>query len=238
MKDAWYCVVRDQQVGPISYRDLKQLVEAGELRSTDLIWKEGLPEWLPANEFHGLFTRKAGPPRLPRRTVADQVTQISNGETLHESNNNPRTWVIGNRFWIWSAVAGLSLVCILLAATALKTAEQAKRATEAAIAENLRLQKVLEAQKTQMNAPAPIPIPAPEQRQQNVELTAGLLDLKKKMEAEMQAREKAFEARTVCRSCGGAGNYNYVDSNGNLITRTCPKCFGLGHTRGIFSGGK
>lgn len=55
----------DQQ-GPVSSKELHRLAKAGELRPDDLVWKTGMPEWLPAREIKGLnFPSQSGDGRKP-----------------------------------------------------------------------------------------------------------------------------------------------------------------------------
>jgi hypothetical protein len=51
----WHYMRDDQQVGPISGAQLRQLANTGQLRPTDLVWKEGMAEWSPASRVKGLF---------------------------------------------------------------------------------------------------------------------------------------------------------------------------------------
>lgn len=44
----WYLARDGQQFGPLSDPELKKLVEFGHLKPNDLIWREGFPEWRPA----------------------------------------------------------------------------------------------------------------------------------------------------------------------------------------------
>jgi len=44
----------DDQKGPVSAQELQRLAESGELRPDDLIWKEGMDEWLPASRLKGM----------------------------------------------------------------------------------------------------------------------------------------------------------------------------------------
>src|SRR5947209_7440585 len=40
---------------PVSPEQLKQLAGGGLLRPDDLVWKEGMPNWVPAASLKGLF---------------------------------------------------------------------------------------------------------------------------------------------------------------------------------------
>ena len=51
----WYYARDDEQLGPISTADLRQLAAAGKLAPEDFVWKEGMEQWAPASELQGLF---------------------------------------------------------------------------------------------------------------------------------------------------------------------------------------
>jgi uncharacterized protein DUF4339 len=44
----WYLARDGQQFGPISEAEMAKLVELGHLQPTDLLWREGFPDWRPA----------------------------------------------------------------------------------------------------------------------------------------------------------------------------------------------
>jgi hypothetical protein len=44
----WYLARDGQQYGPLSEMELNKFVELGHLQPTDLLWKEGFPDWRPA----------------------------------------------------------------------------------------------------------------------------------------------------------------------------------------------
>ena len=44
----WYLARDGQQFGPLSDVELRKLVEMGQLKSSDLLWREGFPEWRSA----------------------------------------------------------------------------------------------------------------------------------------------------------------------------------------------
>lgn len=58
----WYCNVRGQQVGPVSDEVLQQMSQSGQLQPTDLVWQEGMPQWIAANTIRGLFPTQPPPP--------------------------------------------------------------------------------------------------------------------------------------------------------------------------------
>jgi hypothetical protein len=68
----------------VTASQLKALAEAGMLRPTDLLWKEGMPQWVEARRILGLFPAEeleppvgaesslAPPPPQPRREEEDE----------------------------------------------------------------------------------------------------------------------------------------------------------------------
>ncbi len=76
MAKRWYYVRGGQETGPITSQELRDLAAAGTLRSADLVWAEGMPEWREAGSVVGLFPAANGgerpePPPLPKGRTAD-----------------------------------------------------------------------------------------------------------------------------------------------------------------------
>ena len=44
-----------QSFGPVPVEQLRELAAKGQLSATDLVWKEGMAEWVPAGRFKGLI---------------------------------------------------------------------------------------------------------------------------------------------------------------------------------------
>jgi len=51
----WYVAIDGKQRGPISSLDLRKLVKLKRLNPSDLLWKEGLSDWVEAGSIQGLF---------------------------------------------------------------------------------------------------------------------------------------------------------------------------------------
>jgi uncharacterized RDD family membrane protein YckC len=66
MAEQWYYSADGTQQGPISGSQLKQLAASGDLQRSDLIWKEGMADWVRADKVRGLFGEKTVP-ALPSR---------------------------------------------------------------------------------------------------------------------------------------------------------------------------
>ena len=55
MSANWYYTKNKDREGPVTPAQLKQLASKGWLAPDDLVWKEGMPNWLPARKVRGLF---------------------------------------------------------------------------------------------------------------------------------------------------------------------------------------
>lgn len=66
MSDAvWYYAQGDAEHGPVTAVQLRALAEQGKLLPSDLVWKEGMDDWKPANGVRGLFAPEAAGPSPP-----------------------------------------------------------------------------------------------------------------------------------------------------------------------------
>lgn len=46
----WYFIQNDRQIGPVELELLQQAVSTGQVLPTDLVWHQGMPEWLPVRK--------------------------------------------------------------------------------------------------------------------------------------------------------------------------------------------
>ncbi len=60
MKAEWYYTQGGQQLGPFTAADMKKFAEDGKLKQDDLVWKEGMANWVAAKAVKGIFP--AAPP--------------------------------------------------------------------------------------------------------------------------------------------------------------------------------
>ena len=103
MAGQWYYAVGGQQYGPVSANELKSLVESGELRSDDLIWRHGLSDWVAAERLKGLF------PRSPEsRTLDIHPPAIAVNQRDTKRRSPSRLRVVG--FVGCSLVAGFAFL--------------------------------------------------------------------------------------------------------------------------------
>lgn len=60
MATEWYYSKDEQQLGPISVKELRELSSSGDIVPSDLVWKEGMSTWVPASKVKGLFAESDG----------------------------------------------------------------------------------------------------------------------------------------------------------------------------------
>ena len=65
----WYYVEQGQQAGPVSDAQLDGMLRAGKIRLDTLVWREGMPAWVPYREVKG----EPVPPSAPRSDAAEAV---------------------------------------------------------------------------------------------------------------------------------------------------------------------
>jgi len=53
----WFYTRGSRRFGPVSATELKQLADHGELAAEELVWREGMEQWVPARRVKGLFDK-------------------------------------------------------------------------------------------------------------------------------------------------------------------------------------
>lgn len=48
MSEIWYHTRNGEQVGPVTLDEVRRRASAGELTPTDMVWREGMPDWIDA----------------------------------------------------------------------------------------------------------------------------------------------------------------------------------------------
>ena len=75
MADAiWYFAIDEEERGPVTEAQLRTLIGTGNLSRNDLVWREGLNDWLPAGQVPGLFDKEVGS-RVDKE-VSSRVAEI------------------------------------------------------------------------------------------------------------------------------------------------------------------
>lgn len=89
MPSEWYYTVNGQQApSPASNAQLKQLATAGQLKPTDLVWQDGMADWVPASSIKGLFP--AAPTPAPERGGEDEAPLIETSSKVPRAKAKPQ----------------------------------------------------------------------------------------------------------------------------------------------------
>jgi hypothetical protein len=65
MPQKWFVYKENNQLGPFSLEELHRQTDAGELKAEDLVWSEGMPEWVKAGDLTEIFPKAETPPLPP-----------------------------------------------------------------------------------------------------------------------------------------------------------------------------
>src|SRR5688500_8475433 len=80
----YYYKQNDKRHGPFAMAKLQELAAAGTVQPTDLVWRQGLPDWIPAGQVKELFpetpSRLAPRPEEPHPAAAVDHPIISRNE--------------------------------------------------------------------------------------------------------------------------------------------------------------
>ncbi len=63
---SWYYSKNGTQLGPISQEELLAKVRSGEVTPSDLVWKEGMPDWKPSGQVTEFQTTSVVSPTAPQ----------------------------------------------------------------------------------------------------------------------------------------------------------------------------
>ena len=67
MAEQWYYAKGSQQAGPVGFEQLVELARTGQVGPTDLVWRDGMPNWEPAGQVPGLLAEPAGAYGTPQQ---------------------------------------------------------------------------------------------------------------------------------------------------------------------------
>lgn len=68
MPDDWYYAQNNERRGPVSFAKLKAMAAEGWLGRDDLVWRQGMANWVPARDAEGLFANPLG--HVLQKTIA------------------------------------------------------------------------------------------------------------------------------------------------------------------------
>src|SRR5882724_1900808 len=124
MAGQWFYTVNRQQQGPISWEDLYRLAQRGELQPADMVWQEGMANWVKAKATPGLFDDVGSGRRVdneedddrPRRGRDDDVDDDLGGDRPKRRRPKDTGMPVGLKVGliIGGVVVGLLIVGVIL----------------------------------------------------------------------------------------------------------------------------
>ena len=119
----WYVARGDTQQGPLSVADLRGLINAKEIGPTSLVWKEGMPNWVPVSQVPELQRQPASGAAVGSSGGSSPISTAPPGSAPDALNQPPRmsglaiaSLVLG---LIWPARIVIVLVIWVLAVASL-----------------------------------------------------------------------------------------------------------------------
>lgn len=74
--ERWMYARGQQQFGPVTLEQLKQLMHTGQVQGADLVWRDGMPQWVPAQSVAELRGGDAAPPIAAAVRPAEPATGV------------------------------------------------------------------------------------------------------------------------------------------------------------------
>lgn len=71
----WYYATEGSREGPVSAEEMSSLVESGRISGSTLVWKTGMPKWIPLEESD-LAVHVTAPPPLPEAAVRNGLVWL------------------------------------------------------------------------------------------------------------------------------------------------------------------
>lgn len=84
MAGQWYYDKNGQQLGPVPTNQLQSLIQSGQLRGNDLVWREGMTDWMPLGSIPELAQL------LPPAPIAPAGRQPPPAREDDEYEDSPR----------------------------------------------------------------------------------------------------------------------------------------------------
>ena len=94
--EEWFYLIGDEEVGPVSSGDLKQLAANGTLAPDDVVWKQDWPERRRARSIKGLF--RASAPEVPKPPLDRRPPEAIRAATQAADDVSQKLWFLDLKF--------------------------------------------------------------------------------------------------------------------------------------------
>jgi hypothetical protein len=123
MASQWFCKVLGQEMGPVSFPDMAEMVRSGTLKEDDPVRRKGTPDWIPAREVIGLFRAAKTQPAQAAPAAGETEGVSAPSETEEPAQPPAQPPRIAKR----QVMLGIGLVVAMLLVVGLVTAWRSGR---------------------------------------------------------------------------------------------------------------
>ena len=251
----WYYGKGNDRFGPIDERELKKHAESGRLLPSDLVWRDGLEEWIEARMVKRLFSDRdprsenISPPPMPpqpppypsqiidRPPTSDSLASMQTPTTTSRRRRPLRVFGQEIKFRRPNRRVGIAVLaafgCLyvlsFLGGGSSIPARSGTSAEEGASHFTIEI------------TPPSNSSSLPERKDPVTAFGENLRQEMYRLAKQEQARQQATRDESLrrltddtCTYCKGAASYNYVDGYGNLRLVQCPQCFGRGRRGSLY----
>ncbi len=115
MASKWFCKVLGQEMGPVSFREMAEMVRSGTLKEDDPVRREGASEWTRAGEVIGLFRAAAKEPAQARPEAKAEPKPVqASGKTNQAEAPSTEPRRIGRGRVLLAGGLALALVILVI----------------------------------------------------------------------------------------------------------------------------
>lgn len=125
MSGQWYYTKNSQQQGPVSEQELKRMAQAGELKPSDLVWSQGMSNWVPAQSVKMLYPQQSATSALDAFTTKERsgdapAAAPRRRRRIHDSEDDNmerrprRSRKKKSSLWLWLVLGGVGCLFFCL----------------------------------------------------------------------------------------------------------------------------
>jgi len=113
----WYYTMAGSQCGPVDFSALQNLMMSGQIGAADLVWTDGMPQWLPPAQIPGLAPIVSP---SPMSSAADHQVAFQDTDNVPEDatralvGSKPWIFFIAIMAFVYAAVSLLGGVALLI----------------------------------------------------------------------------------------------------------------------------
>lgn len=105
----WYYSKNGTQLGPVSKDELSSKIASGEVSPSDLVWKDGMGDWIPASQVSELAVARPVSTVAPEPVPGVPAAPSYNPPPSPYATPGATTEVISN--WLWQSIVVTLLCC-------------------------------------------------------------------------------------------------------------------------------